>query len=153
METIFTRQPKYFKLEEFTYSRTAMENNLLNFPAARDQRCINQLARLVLDPIRHRFGKPIRVTSGFRCPALNVLVNGAKHSDHLTGCAADIVPLENSLDERKRLWAICRSMAQNHNIPVKQLINEQNFSWIHISIDLDLATQLPLGVARCQIIA
>ena len=44
----------------------------------------------LLDPIREAWGKPIIVSSGYRCKELNALVGGVKNSHHLLGCAADI---------------------------------------------------------------
>ena len=49
------------------------------------------LVEQLLDPIRRRYGAPIIVTSGYRCPALNTAVGGVANSHHIIGCAADIV--------------------------------------------------------------
>jgi hypothetical protein len=49
------------------------------------------LVEQLLDPIRRRYGAPILVTSGYRCPALNPAVGGVANSHHIVGCAADIV--------------------------------------------------------------
>ena len=43
-----------------------------------------------LQQLRDRIGKPISITSGYRCPAHNRAVGGATQSQHLTGKAADI---------------------------------------------------------------
>ena len=43
-----------------------------------------------LQQLRDRIGKPIAITSGYRCPAHNRAVGGATQSQHLTGKAADI---------------------------------------------------------------
>ena len=40
--------------------------------------------------IRDHFGKAITVVSGYRSPAYNARINGAKHSLHITGQAADL---------------------------------------------------------------
>ena len=46
----------------------------------------------VLEHIRARLGgRPVIVTSGYRCPEHNELIGGAPNSDHLYGWAADIV--------------------------------------------------------------
>jgi hypothetical protein len=34
----------------------------------------------ILDPLREKYGKPIIVSSGFRCEKLNLIVGGAKTS-------------------------------------------------------------------------
>ena len=46
----------------------------------------------VLDPVRERYGKPIRVNSGYRCPIHNRTVGGVPGSQHVKGEAADIAP-------------------------------------------------------------
>lgn len=43
-----------------------------------------------LDAARMLFGRPIRVTSGFRCADHNTSVGGSPTSSHLTGCAVDL---------------------------------------------------------------
>lgn len=47
---------------------------------------INEL----LDPLRERYGKPIYVNSGYRCPKHNREVGGVPNSQHTCGEAADI---------------------------------------------------------------
>ncbi len=49
----------------------------------------------VLDPVREKLGKPIKVNSGFRCPLHNRTIGGVGHSQHLYGEAADIVPVNS----------------------------------------------------------
>lgn len=44
----------------------------------------------MLEAVRSHFGAPVTVTSGYRSPAWNTKVGGAKRSRHLTGEAADI---------------------------------------------------------------
>lgn len=44
----------------------------------------------VLDILRHKLGKPVIITSGYRTPEWNKKCNGAKYSYHMRGMAADI---------------------------------------------------------------
>ena len=44
-----------------------------------------------LEIIRYQFGRPIRITSGYRSPENNKRVGGVKRSQHLQGRAADFV--------------------------------------------------------------
>ena len=44
-----------------------------------------------LEKIRAHFGKPVRITSGYRSHAYNAKVGGVKNSYHMKGMAADIV--------------------------------------------------------------
>ena len=51
---------------------------------------IEALVANVLDPLRDQYGKPVYVTSGYRCPAHNTAVGGVPRSQHMAGEAADI---------------------------------------------------------------
>ncbi|MCR4817367.1 MAG: hypothetical protein K5841_00235 [Fretibacterium sp.] len=55
---------------------------------------------LWLDLFRAAWGGPVRINSGFRCPAHNAEAGGAKQSRHLPGCAADIAPLPGDMARR-----------------------------------------------------
>jgi hypothetical protein len=60
---------------------------------------IEALVENVLDPLRERYGKPIIVNSGYRCPKHNAAVGGASGSQHMRGEAADIRPSSKFLDK------------------------------------------------------
>ena len=45
----------------------------------------------VLEDIREHFGRAVTINSGNRCKNYNETIGGVKHSQHLTGRAADIV--------------------------------------------------------------
>lgn len=51
---------------------------------------VDETLTVVLQCIREHFGKPVTITSGYRTPAHNAAVGGAKSSQHLLGRAADI---------------------------------------------------------------
>lgn len=53
---------------------------------------LDNLTRLVvtiLEPLRQEMGVPVVINSGWRPPVLNQQAGGVRHSDHLTGSAAD----------------------------------------------------------------
>ena len=110
---------KYFTLEELTSTDTGLPNN----PSPSQKSNLLALTDNVLDPVRMRFGRPIRVNSGFRSQEVNDKVNGAKNSQHLKGEAADL-----TCENNKKLFEIIRD-----NFTFDQLINEYNYSWIHVS--------------------
>ena len=45
-----------------------------------------------LDVIREAWGSPLTVISGYRSPAYNTRIGGARQSQHMLGTAADIRP-------------------------------------------------------------
>lgn len=44
----------------------------------------------ILENVRTEFGKPMVITSGYRCPKHNAEVGGVKGSAHLSGLAVDV---------------------------------------------------------------
>ncbi len=81
----------YFSLPELTASTTATAQGIDNMPTSDDINRLRALVGATLDPLRTALGKPIRVTSGFRSPALNAKIGGASNSQHMGGEAADIM--------------------------------------------------------------
>ena len=118
-----------FTIQELTASATAAAKKIKNDPTPEAVENLKLLVNNVLDPLRDAYGKPIRVDSGYRSPALNAAVKGSKTSQHLKGQAADITG--GSKQENKKLF----ELAQELNLPYCQLIDEKNFSWVHISYD------------------
>ena len=65
---------------------------------------------LDLQSLRFAYGKPIKITSGFRCQRHNERVGGIKDSFHRIGCAVDIKPIGDfSLYELDMLEELARS--------------------------------------------
>lgn len=118
--------PTYFTLYELLYSQTALYSKIPNHPTWAQVENLNRLATTILDPIRKVYGKPIKVTSGFRSTLLNAAVGGVSNSQHLQGLAADLqVPNLKSLKQ-----AVIDS-----GVPFDQLIEEHkgNTKWLHVS--------------------
>lgn len=120
---------KNFSLDEFLKSSTATRYKINNTP---NNNVINNLKDLcinVLQPIRDNFGKPLTISSGFRCKELNDKVGGARNSQHLIGQAADFhikgVPFNDVM-----MWCV-------DNLIFDQLIDEysKNTHWLHISFN------------------
>lgn len=117
---------KYFTIKELTKSSTAEAKGIDNTPTQEVERNLTALVENVLSPLREIYGKPITVNSGYRCPELNKAVGGSATSDHVKGFAADITA--GSKEENERLFNIIK-----HNFHFSQLIDEKNFSWVHVS--------------------
>lgn len=118
-----------FTIKELTASTTAAAQGINNTPTPEILENLKQLVNNVLDPLRNAYGKPIQVNSGYRSPDLNRAVKGSRTSQHVKGQAADITG--GSKAENKKLF----ELAQALNLPFCQLIDEKNFSWVHISYD------------------
>lgn len=120
-----------FTLSELIYSSTAEANRINNYPSNNEKNNLIELVKNILQPIRDKYGKAIYVTSGYRSPILNRKVKGVPTSYHVTGDAADITT--HSKDGNKKLFELIVSMIKDKEIVVGELIDEKNYSWIHIS--------------------
>lgn len=120
---------KYFSIAELTKSETANKRKIDNKPTKEVENCLNQLIDNILDPLRKAYGQPIIVSSGYRCPKLNKAVGGARTSQHTLGQAADIHTKANSKESNKQLFELIKQL----KLPFDQLINEYNYSWVHVS--------------------
>tara|TARA_R100000353_G_C6453111_1_gene181818 strand:+ start:201 stop:668 length:468 start_codon:yes stop_codon:yes gene_type:complete len=120
---------KNFSLKEFTQSVTAIRNNVDNSPTPEHIRNIQLLVKYVLQPLREALGKPIRITSGYRSEDLNRIIKGSKRSQHMKGQAADIQFRVDGVMDNNIIWDKVIELG----LPFDQMINEFDFSWIHIS--------------------
>lgn len=117
---------KYFTISELCHSDTAKARGIDNTPSAEVIEKLRELVDNILDPLRERYGKPIRVSSGYRSEKLNRSVNGATSSQHRLGEAADITV--GSKKGNRELYEIIRN-----ELSFDQLIDEKDFSWVHVS--------------------
>ena len=117
---------KYVSYNEATKSQTAIRHGIKNEPNDEQLQNMKIVAIKCFDPIREFYGKPLRVSSFFRSLELNRKVGGAKNSQHLKGQAIDIDA--GSIQENKKIFEWAKD-----NLEYDQLINEYNFSWVHIS--------------------
>lgn len=118
---------KYFTKEEFERSPTAIECRINNkIPTEEIENNVSALMMVVLDPLRELYGKPITITSGYRCEVLNAKIGGKNSSQHLKGEAADITG--GSKEENKKIFKLIKQLGN-----FDQLINENNYQWIHVS--------------------
>lgn len=122
---------RYFSIGELCRSNVADLKGIPNHPNTYQKMNMEKLIRNVLDPLRFKFGKPIYVNSGFRCATLNELIGGARNSQHMDGKAADIT--SGNKKDNKVIFELVQSMG----LEFDQLINENQFSWIHISYNED----------------
>ena len=127
---------KYFTIKELCKSSTATQMGIDNTPNSEIVSNLEQLVDNILDPLREKYGSPIKVNSGYRCEKLNKAVGGSKTSQHRYGLAADITT--GSKLRNKQLFIL----AQQMNLPFDQLIDEKTYSWIHISFSKEPRKQV-----------
>lgn len=120
---------KYFTIKELTNSATAKRKGIDNKPSQDITSALTALVDNVLDPLRQAYGKPIVVTSGYRCAKLNKAVGGATSSQHVKGEAADIRSVSDDPKENKVIFDLIRKLG----LPFDQLINEFGYDWVHVS--------------------
>ena len=120
---------KYFSIKELTKSATAARKGIKNDPSIQEVKSLTALIEQVLDPLREAYGKPIIVSSGYRCPKLNAAVGGSASSQHVKGEAADIRSVADTPEENKKLFDLIVKLG----LPYDQLINEYNYDWVHVS--------------------
>ncbi len=53
----------------------------------------------ILQQVRDYIGKPVHITSGYRCRKHNTAVGGAERSQHMLGTAADIYVDDVSMEQ------------------------------------------------------
>ena len=118
---------KYFTIPELTASAKARALGIDNTPPPGVKVKLSTLVNNLLDPIREKWGGPITVNSGYRCPTLNKAVGGVPTSQHLRGEAADITV--GSPAKNNQLF----KMIVDGGFDFDQLIDESGHSWVHIS--------------------
>lgn len=122
---------KYFKVDEFLRSETADKLGIDNTPT--DETIIDNINYSLtrLNEIRESYGKPIIISSGYRCQALNEAVGGVKDSKHQEGLAVDLK------------WDPKLLEFITDNMQFDKLIREKSGKtrWIHIQFRRDRETE------------
>ncbi|MCQ2245458.1 MAG: D-Ala-D-Ala carboxypeptidase family metallohydrolase [Bacteroidaceae bacterium] len=119
---------KNFKLVEFEKSDTAQRKGIDNSIPADLIPNLKALCENVLQPLRDYVGVPVKISSGYRSPALNKAVGGSASSQHMKGEAADIVIPDKKTGLKWFEW-------MRTHLTYNQLIWETNSrggSWIHV---------------------
>lgn len=121
---------KNFTLAEITHSNTAKRLGIKNEPTKEHLQNIQKLVTGVVQPIRSAIG-PIRVSSGYRNPNLNRAIGGSVKSQHCRGQALDLQYWKGGTMNNKAIY----DWVLSSGIDFDQMINEFDYSWIHISFN------------------
>lgn len=122
------RLSPHFTLEEMIHSDYAKKFGINNIPSQQVIKNLGYLAHNLLEPLREYLGKPIVITSGYRCEKLNRKVGGSSSSQHLYGQAVDIWVQGISPQ-------LLYEKIKQSGLDYDQLIHEKtkNAEWVHIS--------------------
>ena len=132
---------EHLDLSEVTRSNEAKRKGISNMPTPEHIENFKKLAENIFEPIRKHFGVPIMISSGYRSKELNKAIGGATTSQHLLGQAIDI-----DMDGTSK--GVTNKMVFDYikaNLNFDQLINEFDYSWVHVSYN-------PTGKQRKQIL-
>jgi zinc D-Ala-D-Ala carboxypeptidase len=121
----------HFSLDELVASQTAARKGIDNTPGAAELRNLKRLSA-VLERVREVVGgKSVIISSGYRSPALNEAVGGARNSAHMLGLAADF-----SVPSFGTLLQVAKAIAATPCLDYDQLIHEYG-TWVHIGLAED----------------
>ena len=117
---------KHITFKEATFSATAQRLGLKNEPTDQHLKAMKLVAEKCFEPLREWYGKPLKINSFYRGKDLNRAVKGSLSSQHCKGEAIDIDA--GSAIENKKIhdWI-------KNNLDFDQIINEYNYSWVHVS--------------------
>jgi len=118
----------HFSLAELTRTGTG----LVNEPDEAAKRRLTLLCQEVLEPLRALVG-PLRVNSGYRSLEVNKAIKGAKRSQHMSGEAADVVPVSMSAEQAMGLLA---EAVKRGDFPTLGQAIVYASGFLHVSIDV-----------------
>lgn len=124
---------EHLDLSEVIRSESAKRLGIKNMPTDEHIANLKILAENIFQPIRNNFRVPIRISSGYRSPALNRAIGGSQTSQHSTGEAIDIDMDGNPHGvTNKQIFDYIKN-----NLNFDQLIWEfgssSNPDWVHVS--------------------
>lgn len=120
---------KNFTLKELLQSNTADQHKIKEqyTPSETVIKNLTDLTKNVLQPLRDGLGVSITLNCAYRCNKVNSLIPGSSMtSDHMIGAAADIDLNSKEMNKKVFFWI-------KDNCKFKQLINEKDYAWIHVS--------------------
>lgn len=123
---------KNLELSELTRSDSAKRSGISNMPTPAHIENLKLLASKVFEKVRDHFGRPIRISSGYRSAALNKITKGASTtSQHSKGEAIDI-DMDNTEISNAQVFNYILD-----NLEFDQLIwefgTDKNPDWVHVS--------------------
>ena len=128
----------HFTLGEMTVTTYHTDDG--NIPSRVAIENLTNLCEDWLEDLRERYNKnyageePIIINSGYRSPEVNQRCGGARNSNHLTGCAADIRCKDKA--QAIRYACILLDIADGKKLDFDELILEKRGTtiWVHFAV-------------------
>lgn len=116
--------PKYVSEIEYTKGRGTLTPEL---------RANMEKLLEIINQVRHEYGKPFFITSGYRTPEHNAAIGGAKNSAHTKCLAIDIADPNGLIGK----WIINNNILEKYDLYMESLDVTQknkNRSWVHLDL-------------------
>lgn len=120
-----TQITEHFSVDEFICPCTECSDQFI------DDELVNKL-----EIVRTAVG-PLKITSGYRCPAHNKAVGGEPNSAHMSGLAADIQPIPLNVDDLDKMYLEMYKIYDN-------IGDGRRFNFVHV----DVRPKKPNGLKR-----
>lgn len=139
---------EHFSMEEMTHSSTLDEynkkygSNYKNDPSPKEREALHHLC-MQLENLRLLMGCPLKISSGFRSPLVNMLVGGSSTSLHKYGLAADVI-----LPHDKMIEFAVRAMNMEYTWEVYlsyKTNRKQGSCWVHIGFGTEKRDKCRVG--------
>ena len=117
-----------FDLKEFLFSQTAARIGIDMSPPQSVIDNLKHLCVTVLQPLRSELGESVRISSGYRPPELNTIINGSKTSAHRFGRAADF-----NIDGLSP-YEVCELIIDMDLVYDQCILEFPPGGWVHIGI-------------------
>lgn len=119
---------EHISFAEATKSQTGSRLGIENIPGDAELKAMKLVAAKIFEPVRKAIGKPIFISSFYRCALLNQAIGGAPGSQHMKGEAMDLDL--DGLNAEIFYWI-------KNNLEFDQLIWEfgdtKEPDWVHVS--------------------
>lgn len=130
-----------FSIKELCFSETALRNNINNAPGKQELENIIYTIKGMENVRKLLNNNPIFISSGYRCLAVNELLNSKKTSAHVKGLACDFVCRKFGSPKE-----IVKKIVES-NIEFDQVIEEYD-SWVHIAFSKNNARKQALTINK-----
>lgn len=122
---------EHVSYDEGKFSATAARLGLANEPPAEILKTMKITAENIFEPVRKKFGVPLRIISFYRSPALNKAVGGSRSSQHMIGEAIDVQATGGVTNAE--LFHYLRTNKIDYDQIIAEFPVKGEPAWVHIS--------------------